>query len=75
MTTPYTSASGRVYQSFTKPGRSTGGGNCVEVGVASDGTIALRNSRYPTGPVIELEPDVFRQLLTDIKEEAFNFPQ
>ncbi len=72
---PYTSASGRVYKSFTKSSRSTGGANCVEVGVADDGAIALRDSKDPTGPVIELEPDVFRGFLANVKDGAFDVPR
>lgn len=71
---PYTSASGRVYKSFTKSSRSTGGANCVEVGVADDGTIALRDSKDPTGPVIELAPDVYRAFVASLKEGAFDAP-
>jgi hypothetical protein len=69
---PYVSASGRVYRSFKKTSRSTGGGNCVEIGVADDGTIAMRDSKNPTGPAIELTPDVFREFLIVIKTGAFD---
>jgi hypothetical protein len=72
---PYVSASGRVYRRFRKSSRSTGGGNCVEVGVAEDGTIALRDSKDPTGPVIELTPDVFQLFLVAVKNGTFDLPQ
>ena len=72
---PYTSSSGRVYHSFQKSSRSTGGGNCVEKGVAEDGTVALRDSKHPTGPVIEMSPLAFTEFLTSVKEGLFDLPQ
>ncbi len=69
---PYVSASGRTYRNFKKSSRSTGGGNCVEVGVNNDGTIALRDSKDPTGPVIELSPDAFCAFLNAVKHGAFH---
>jgi hypothetical protein len=38
------------------------GGNCVEVARLDDGQVAIRNSRYPSGPALvftELEWDAF----------------
>lgn len=70
--TRYVSDSGRVYTSFKKSSRSTGGANCVEIGVADDGTIAMRDSKNPTGPVIEMTLDAFRDLLADVKSGTFD---
>jgi hypothetical protein len=69
---PYVNASGRTYHSFTKSSRSTGGANCVEIGIADDGTIAIRDSKDPTGPVIEIAPGAFRRLVTNIKAGTFD---
>lgn len=72
---PYTSSSGRVYRSFRKSSRSTGTANCVEKGVADDGTVALRDSKDPTGPVLEMTPAAFGEFLADIKAGVFDLPQ
>ena len=38
--------------SWQKSNRSNPSGNCVELAGLPDGGIALRNSRYPEGPVL-----------------------
>ncbi|MEU4684986.1 DUF397 domain-containing protein [Streptomyces xinghaiensis] len=37
---------------WRKSHRSAPGGNCVELAVLPGGRIAVRNSRYPEGPVL-----------------------
>jgi Domain of unknown function (DUF397) len=32
------------------------GGNCVETAVLPDGTVAVRNSRHPSGPALVFTP-------------------
>ncbi|GLZ00761.1 DUF397 domain-containing protein [Actinoplanes sp. NBRC 103695] len=72
---PYISFSGRVYRLFRKSSKSTGTGNCVEIGVADDGTVAIRDSKDPTGPVLELTPSAFGQFLVAIRTGVFDHPQ
>jgi len=50
-----------------KSSRSSGGGNnCVEVAVVP-GSVAIRDSKNPRGPVHIISPEAFRDLLTRIK--------
>jgi hypothetical protein len=37
---------------WTKSGRSNQSGNCVEVAMLPDGSVAMRNSRHPDGPAL-----------------------
>lgn len=43
--------------------------------MAEDGTVALRDSKNPTGPVIELAPAVFQFFLVDVRNGTFDLPQ
>jgi hypothetical protein len=50
--------------------RSSGpqGGNCVEVARLADGQVAVRNSRYPTGPALLFTPSEWDTFLGGAKE-------
>ncbi|WP_329129166.1 DUF397 domain-containing protein [Streptomyces sp. NBC_01476] len=37
---------------WIKSGRSNQSGNCVEVAMLPDGSVAMRNSRHPDGPAL-----------------------
>ncbi|WP_405577860.1 DUF397 domain-containing protein [Streptomyces sp. NBC_01190] len=37
---------------WIKSGRSNQSGNCVEVASLPDGSVAVRNSRFPDGPAL-----------------------
>jgi hypothetical protein len=41
------------YTTWRKSRRSGGGDNCVEVAIAGDGTVGVRDSKDPAGPVLE----------------------
>lgn len=43
------------YTNWFKSRRSGGGDNCVEVAFAVDGTVGVRDSKDPTGPMIEID--------------------
>jgi hypothetical protein len=45
---------------------SGGGSNCVEVAVVS-GSVAIRDSKNPDGPVHVVSPESFRDLIARIK--------
>jgi hypothetical protein len=37
---------------WVKSGRSNQSGNCVEMAMLPDGSVAVRNSRFPDGPAL-----------------------
>jgi Domain of unknown function (DUF397) len=52
---------------WRKSSYSSGGGQgCVEVAVVS-GSVAIRDSKDPDGPVHVVSPESFRDLITRIK--------
>jgi hypothetical protein len=47
----------------------TGGqGNCVEVARNAPGTVAVRDSKDPDGPVLRLSPEQWRSLVARVKD-------
>jgi YD repeat-containing protein len=42
-------------------------GNCVEVAVVSGGTVGLRDSKDPDGPVLRFTRDEFGALVRDVR--------
>ncbi|MBZ4319555.1 DUF397 domain-containing protein [Streptomyces huiliensis] len=52
---------------------SNGGGNCVEwaPAFAASGTIPVRDSKRPTGPVLHVSTGAFAGLVTAIKHGGF----
>ena len=59
----------RQYTGWRTSSRSDGDGNCVEFTQADDGTIGVRDSKDPNGPVLEFGPDAWRRLLTHPEQE------
>jgi len=58
--------------SWRKSSFSSGGGNaCVEIATLP-GTVAIRDSKDPDGPVHLLRPAAFRDLITRIKRGDFD---
>lgn len=41
-----------MFTNWRKSSRSSGGGNCVEVAFAPNGTVGVRDSKNPTGAVL-----------------------
>jgi Domain of unknown function (DUF397) len=41
-----------TFTNWRKSSRSGGGDNCVEVGFAANGTVGVRDTKDPTGPVL-----------------------
>jgi hypothetical protein len=53
-----------------------GGGNCVEVGVTSAGTVAgIRDSKSPERGHIAVTPEMFRRLLADAKKGRYDLAE
>jgi len=48
---------------WTKSSLSFANGNCAEVASLPDGTVGLRNSRHPDGPVLSFTPDEWHAFL------------
>lgn len=46
-----------VFTHWRKSRRSGGGDNCVEVAFAADGTVGVRHSKDPDGPILVFTPD------------------
>ena len=63
-----------VWRKSTRSG-NTNGGNCVEVGPLNDGTgrVAVRNSRYPDGPVILYTRAEWDAFIGGAKDGEFDF--
>ena len=54
---------------WTKSTRSDPGGNCVEVRRTNDGTIQVRDSKDPHGPVLAFIPAEWNDFITGIKTQ------
>jgi hypothetical protein len=48
------------------------GGDCVEIARLTDGQVAIRNSRYPTGPALLFTPSEWDAFLGGTKEGEFD---
>ncbi|UED83188.1 DUF397 domain-containing protein [Streptomyces profundus] len=54
---------------------SNGGGNCVEAAdltATPRGSVALRDSKVPGGPVLLLDPDPFAAFIADVRAGRFD---
>ena len=56
---------------WRKSSYSNNGGNCVEVARSLPGTIAIRDSKNPSGPTLSFTSDEWRILLGDLKRGHF----
>ncbi|MGW6524010.1 DUF397 domain-containing protein [Streptomyces sp. NPDC054962] len=56
-----------------KSGRSGGNGNCVELARLSGGDVAVRNSRFPEGPVLVYAREEIAAFLGGVKGGEFDF--
>jgi hypothetical protein len=57
---------------WRKSGRSAPGGNCVELAALPDGQVAVRNSRFPSGPALIHTRSEIATLLGAIKAGEFD---
>ncbi|MGW0817011.1 DUF397 domain-containing protein [Streptomyces viridiviolaceus] len=58
---------------WRKSRRSGGNGNCVEVARLSSGQVAMRNSRFPDGPVLVYTREEIEAFLGGVKDGEFDF--
>ncbi|MEU3512774.1 DUF397 domain-containing protein [Streptomyces longwoodensis] len=58
---------------WCKSRRSGGNGNCVEVARLTDGCVAMRNSRFPEGPVLVYTREEIAAFLGGVKDGEFDF--
>ncbi|WP_327044895.1 DUF397 domain-containing protein [Microbispora sp. NBC_01189] len=66
---PATDLSGVTWR---KSAHSNSTGNCVELAELSDGSVAVRNSRYPEGPALIYTRDEIRALVLGVKDGEFD---
>ncbi|PWV58191.1 DUF397 domain-containing protein [Nocardiopsis sp. L17-MgMaSL7] len=58
--------------SWQKAKRSNSQGACVEMARLSDGSIAMRNSRFPTGPALVYTQEEIDCLILGAKDGDFD---
>jgi uncharacterized protein DUF397 len=66
------SAAGLAGVTWRKSRRSGQLGNCVEAAVLDNGKIAMRNSRYPSGPALIFTRDEMTAFLAGAKDGEFD---
>lgn len=57
---------------WTKAQASSPQGNCVEMAQLADKSVAVRNSRFPDGPVLIYTAAEIAALLTGVREGDFD---
>ena len=53
---PTVGRTGRLYGGWFKSPRSAGDSDCVEVAIAADGHVAVRDSKHRSGDMLEFSP-------------------
>jgi hypothetical protein len=63
----------RTYSGWHKSTLSSGGDNCVEVGLADDGTIGVRDTKqHGLGPILEFTPSEWAAFLGGVRTGEFD---
>jgi hypothetical protein len=57
---------------WRKSRRSAPGGNCVELAALPDGGVAVRNSRFPSGPALVYTRAELAAFLGGVKDGEFD---
>ena len=57
---------------WSKSTRSSAQGNCVEAARLADGGVAVRNSRFPSGPALVFTQAEARAFLEGVKDGEFD---
>jgi hypothetical protein len=60
------------FTTWRKSRRSGGGDNCVEVAFANDGSVGVRDSKDPTGPVLAFGPAEWRAFTGGVRDGEFD---
>jgi hypothetical protein len=66
------SAAGLAAVTWRKSRHSGQLGNCVEAAVLENGEVAMRNSRYPSGPALIFTRDEMTAFLAGAKDGEFD---
>ncbi len=61
-----------VFIDWRKSSRSGGGDNCVEVAVAADGNVGVRDSKNPTGPVLAFSREEWAAFTGGVRDGEFD---
>ncbi len=57
---------------WRKSARSGSADNCVEVAVADDGVVGVRDSKNPNGPVLEFTPAEWAAFTGGVRDGEFD---
>ncbi|GAA0479777.1 hypothetical protein Aca07nite_87800 [Actinoplanes capillaceus] len=60
------------FTNWFKSTKSDGASNCVETSFADDKTVGVRDSKDPTGPVLEFTPAEWDAFLCGVKNGEFD---
>jgi hypothetical protein len=61
------------FTQWRKSSRSSGGDNCVEIAIAGDGSIGVRDSKqHGRGPVLEFTPSEWDAFVGGVKDGEFD---
>jgi hypothetical protein len=62
------------FTNWFKTTESDGASNCVEASFADDGTVGVRHSKKPTGPLLEFSPGEWDAFIKGVQAGQFNRP-
>ena len=60
------------FTTWFKSSKSDGASNCVETSFADDGTVGVRDSKNPAGPVLEFTPAEWDAFVDGAKDGEFD---
>jgi hypothetical protein len=60
------------FTTWFKSSKSDGASNCVEASFAADGTIGVRDSKNPAGPVLEFTRGEWTAFVAGVREGEFD---